>query len=306
MYAGSRERQILPGGNRYESMVSFSIPRKVIIDCDPGIDDAVALCMALFEPRLDVMAITAVAGNVPADQATQNVQAVLGQLDPPRLPRIGFAHPLEGEGVIQPRLLHGPDGLGEWGSGGSQLHQQNPAEKLICEQVRSYPGEVTVICLGPLTNVARAFRRDPELASQVGQLILASGTVTSRGNATPAAEFNIHSDPDSARTVLRSVAPKLMIPLEVTEAVRFDIGFVQQLPSALTRAGRLLRHVIPFSFRMYHQHMGMESLQIPDAVALLAAIQPELFEIRTMTGDIEIQGELTVGATVFDQRPMSN
>ena len=93
-------------------MVSFSIPRKVIIDCDPGIDDAVALCMALFEPRLDVTAITAVAGNVSADQATLNLQAVVDQLDPPRLPRVGSARSLDGGGVIKPRLLHGPDGMG--------------------------------------------------------------------------------------------------------------------------------------------------------------------------------------------------
>ena len=287
-------------------MVSFSIPRKVIIDCDPGIDDAVALCMALFEPRLDVTAITAVAGNVSADQATLNLQAVVDQLDPPRLPRVGSARSLDGGSVIKPRLLHGPDGLAGLGLAGSQLHQQHPAEKIICDQVRAAPGEVTIICLGPLTNVARAFHRDVELAGLVGQVILASGSMTGRGNATPAAEFNIHSDPYSAKTVFRSAAPKLMIPPEVTEKVKFDMGFTKQLPSATTRAGRLLRHVIPFSFRAYHQHMGLESLQIPDAVALLAAIHPELFEIKTMTGDIETQGELTVGATVFDHRPSSN
>ena len=287
-------------------MVSFSIPRKVIIDCDPGIDDAVALCMALFEPRLDVMAVTAVAGNVPAEQATLNVQAVIDQLDPPRLPRVGSARPLEGVGEVKPRLLHGKDGLGGTGVEVSQLHQQHAAEKILVDQVRSAPGEITIVCLGPLTNIARAFHRDPELPGLIGQLILSSGSITARGNATPAAEFNIHSDPYAAKTVFHSIAPKLMIPLEVSEEVKFDMGFVQQLPSVTTHAGRLLRRMIPFSFRAYHQHIGRERIQLPDAVSLLAAIQPELFEIQSMTGDIETQGELTVGATVFDRRPLSN
>ena len=123
-------------------MVSFSIPRKVIIDCDPGIDDAVALCMALFEPRLEVMAVTAVAGNVPAGQATLNVQAVIDQLDPPRLPRVGSARSLEGVGEIKAHLLHGKDGLGGTGVEVSQLHQQHAAEKILCDQVRSAPGEI--------------------------------------------------------------------------------------------------------------------------------------------------------------------
>ena len=287
-------------------MVSFSIPRKVIIDCDPGIDDAVALCMALFEPRLDVMAVTAVAGNVPAEQATRNVQAVIDQLDPPRLPRVGSARSLEGVGEVKPRLLHGKDGLGGTDVEVSQLHQQHAAEKILADQVRSAPGEITIVCLGPLTNIARAFHRDPELPALIGQIILSSGSITGRGNSTPAAEFNIHSDPYAAKTVFQSVVPKLMIPLEVSEEVKFDMGFVQQLPSVTTHAGRLLRRIIPFSFRAYHQHMGRERIQIPDAVALLAAIQPELFEIQSMTGDIETQGELTVGATVFDHRPLSN
>ena len=287
-------------------MVSFSIPRKVIIDCDPGIDDAVALCMALFEPRLDVMAVTAVAGNVPAEQATLNVQAVIDQLDPPRLPRVGSARPLEGVGEVKPRLLHGKDGLGGTGVEVSQLHQQHAAEKILVDQVRSAPGEITIVCLGPLTNIARAFHRDPELPGLIGQLILSSGSIAARGNATPAAEFNIHSDPYAAKLVFESIAPKLMIPLEVSEEVEFDMGFVQQLPSVTTNAGRLLRRMIPFSFRAYHQHMGRERIQLPDAVSLLAAIQPELFEIQSMTGDIETQGELTVGATVFDRRPLSN
>src|SRR6185503_9221040 len=129
------------------------MPRKVIIDCDPGIDDAVALTMALFDPRLEVVAVTAVAGNAPAERATLNVQAIIEQLDPPRFPRVGTATALENVASPNARHIHGDDGLGNAGFQVSQLARQHPSEKLICDEVRAAPGEVTILCLGPLTNI---------------------------------------------------------------------------------------------------------------------------------------------------------
>ena len=174
--------------------------RKVIIDCDPGIDDAVALCLALFEPRLEIIAITATAGNVLAEQASRNVQAVVEQLDPPRFPRLGAAN----DGYIpaaDARLIHGADGLGNAEFRVSQLHHPHPSEKLICDAVRSAPDEVTIIALGPLTNIAGAFQRDPELVSMVDRIIMMGGSVSCKGNVTPAAEFNMYCDPISAGSV---------------------------------------------------------------------------------------------------------
>src|SRR5687767_7755754 len=128
------------------------MPRKVIIDCDPGIDDAVALTLALFDPRLEVVAVTAVAGNVPAERATLNVQAIIERLDPPRYPRLGAATAAEDVPYIDCRHLHGADGLGGSNFAVSQLARQHPAEKLISDEIRAAPGEVTILCLGPLTN----------------------------------------------------------------------------------------------------------------------------------------------------------
>ena len=277
--------------------------RKVIIDCDPGIDDALALCVALFDPRLEVMAITAVEGNVSAHQSSRNVQAIIEQLDAPRLPRIGMASPPDLRPGVSGQAFHGEDGLGNTGFEVSELHHQHPSDKVICDVVRAAPEEVTIITLGPLTNVARAFQRDPQLPGLVGRLIMMGGSIHGVGNITPAAEYNVYYDPASARAVFRSPTTKTLVPLEVTNQVVFSLDFIDQMPEETTSAGRLMRSLLPFAFRVYRQTWGLEGIFLSDAVALMAAMHPELFETEYMAGDVEINGELTSGVTVFDRRP---
>lgn len=279
--------------------------RKVIIDCDPGIDDAVALCLAFFDPRVDVVAVTAVAGNVTAEQASRNVQAIVDQLDPPRFPRIGTAASVDDVPAIDGTTLHGQDGLGNAGFEIARLHQQHPSDKLICDEVRAAPDEITLLCLGPLTNVAKALKRDPETANLVSRIIVVGGSVSVGGNVTPAAEFNMYGDPVSARTVFRSLTTKTLIPLDVTQQVPFLLSLMDEVPGEETRAGRLLRKILPFSFRAHHQELGLESVRLHGVVGLLAVLQPELFELREMAGDVETRGTLTKGSTVFDRRPKS-
>jgi len=276
--------------------------RKVIIDCDPGIDDAIALCMALFDPRLEVLAVTAVEGNVSAERASLNVQTVNDQLDPPRYPRVGTATAADAAPDVDTGNVHGEDGLGNAGFVVSQLHHQHPSEKIICDEVRAAPEQVTIICLGPLTNLARAFQRDPELPLLIDQVIISGGSINGVGDVTPAAEFNMFFDPISARVVFRSPITKTLIPLEVTRKVKLTLGVVEQLPGESTRAGRLVRRLASFSFRAFRQYFGQESILIHDVVALTAALHPELFETEEMAGDVETTGELTKGATVFDRR----
>ena len=277
----------------------------VILDCDPGIDDAVALMMALFDPRLEVVAVTAVAGNVSAEQATINVQAIIEQLDPPRYPRLGSATPPDTAPYVDARHLHGADGLGNAGLAVSQLARQHPAEKLICDEIRAAPGEVTLLCLGPLTNVARALVRDPELLSVVGRVVIMGGSVKCIGNITSCAEFNIYCDPTSARTVFRSPTTKTVIPLDATDQVIWSLDLLNQLPDEATRAGRLLRKILPHMFRTFRQELGRERIDLPDAVAVAALLQPELFHTVELSGDVETTGELTMGATIFDRRSNS-
>ena len=276
--------------------------RKVIIDCDPGIDDAVALCIALFEPKIEVVALTAVAGNVSADQASRNVHAIVEQLDPPRLPRLGVASPPECGTNADARHIHGEDGLGNSGFEVSELHHQHPSEKMICDEVRAAANDVTLVCLGPLTNVAHAFRRDPELPASVDRLIIMGGSVSGIGNATPSAEFNIYCDPQSAREVFQSPTTKTLIPLDVTRQVNFNLDFLDSLPRDTTRAGSLLRRIVPHLFRTYHQRLGQESIHLHDAVVITALVHSELFVTEEMAGDVETSGNLTTGSTIFDRR----
>jgi inosine-uridine nucleoside N-ribohydrolase len=281
------------------------MPRKVIIDCDPGIDDAVALTLALFDPRLEVVAVTAVAGNVPAERATINAQAIVERLDPPRYPRLGAATPPEDVPYIDSRQFHGPDGLGGAGLAVSQLARQHLAEKLICDEVHAASGDITIICLGPLTNIARALSRDPDLVNHIGRIVIVGGSVNGVGNITPCAEFNMYADPASARAVIKSHTTKTLIPLDVTDQVVWTLDLLEKLPDEMTRAGKLMRATLPFLFRSHRQHLGLESIRLRDAVAIAAVLHPELFHTEELAGDVETTGEITTGATIFDRRSNS-
>jgi inosine-uridine nucleoside N-ribohydrolase len=275
--------------------------RKVILDVDPGIDDAVAVALALFDPRLDVLAVTATGGNVTPQQATLNIQTIVEQLDPPRLPRLGAA-PLDSPLPEDGRQLHGGDGLGNAAFPVAELHNMHPAEKVLCDEVRAAPEEVTIIASGPLTNIAHAMQRDPSFASMVGRLIIVGGSVTGQGNVTPAAEFNMFCDPLSARMVLRSRMTKTLVPLEITSQYVMTFDLFDQLPAETTRIGGFLRRILPFAFRSHRQVLGLEGIYLNAVLGIVAATDPELFETNDMAGDVETQGELTAGATVFDRR----
>src|SRR5262245_26087313 len=210
------------------------MPRKVIIDCDPGIDDALALTLALFDPRLEVVAVTAVGGNVSAERATVNVQAIIERLDPPRYPRIGAATAAGDVPYTDGRHLHGAEALGGANLAVSKLARQHPAEKLISDEVRAAPGDITIVCLGPLTNVARALTREPELIDAISRIVIRGGSVRGIGDITPCAEANIYADPLAARAIFRSPITKTLIPLDVTDQVVWTLDLLEKLPPELT------------------------------------------------------------------------
>ena len=276
--------------------------RRIILDCDPGIDDSVALSIALFHKSLDVVAITAVEGNVPAELATKNVQTVVEQLDPPRLPRIGVATHNDNSGYRDACFIHGRDGLGEAGFVMAGHHQRHQSEKILCDEVRAAPGEIDIVCLGPLTNVARAIQRDPHFIENVGEIVMMGGSFNGIGNITQTAEFNIHCDPESAREVFHAPIKKTLIPLDITSQVQFSLSFIDQLPEESTSVGSFLRNVLPYLFRSYHQQLGQETVQIHDAIALLQLLEPELFELEAWAGDVEVKGQLTRGMAVCEKR----
>jgi inosine-uridine nucleoside N-ribohydrolase len=275
--------------------------RKVILVTDPGIDGAFAAALALFDPDLDVLALAATAGNVGAEQATQNVQTLVEQLDPPRWPRLGAAIPVEYD--VDGSRLHGPGGLGGITFPCAQLHHQHSSDKLLCDLVRQNPGDVTVLCLGPLTVLARAFDRDPELPKLVGRLICVGGAWHEPGNASAVAEFHFFCDPSSARQVLKSGVPLTLIPLDVTRKVLFSPTDLLELPSPESRGCRFLRKIVPYGIRMTSNLYGIEGFHLKDVLGVVAVTLPGVLTTKPMPVDVETRGELTRGMSVVDARP---
>ena len=279
--------------------------RKVIIDCDPGIDDAVALIIALFDPRLDVVAVTTSAGTVLADQSAQNVQSLIEKLDPPRFPRVGLGTDPEDAPVLDESELHGADGLGNLGLARIDRQHLMPSDKLIVDRIKSDPGRVTILSLGPLTGIARAMQRDPSIISQIDRIVVVGGAVPGEGDITPAAEFNMYFDPVSANRVLRSATTKTLLPLEIAQQVRFDLDLISILPLKYTRAGGLLQPMLSHMFRSYRQLRGMETIFLKGVIGVAYLLEPELFQCDQHSVAVEEQGTLTRGATIVDRRPQA-
>jgi len=280
--------------------------RKVIIDCDPGIDDAVALIIALFDPRLDVVAVTTSAGTVLADQSAQNVQSLIEKLDPPRFPRVGLGTDPEDAPVLDESELHGADGLGNLGLARIDRQHLMPSDKLIVDRIKSDPGRVTILSLGPLTGIARAMQRDPSIISQIDRIVVVGGAVPGEGDITPAAEFNMYFDPASANRVLRSATTKTLLPLEIAQQVRFDLDLLSILPLKYTRAGGILQPMLSHMFRSYRQLRGMETIFLKGVIGVAYLLEPELFQCDQHSVAVEEQGTLTRGATIVDRRPQAS
>lgn len=277
--------------------------RKIILDCDPGIDDAVALALALFDPRLEVLAVTACAGTVDGERSTQNLMSIIERLDPPRMPRIGSAlDPELGAAVANATLLHGEDGLGNARWAPTSRQHVMPADKLIAEQLRAHPGEITILCTGPLTGIAKLMARDPGALGLLDRIVIAGGSTTGNGNVTAVAEFNMHFDPLSAQTVLHSPTTKSLVPLEVTEKLTFGWELMEELPPKYSKAGEVMHAVLPHLFRTNRQYLAQETISLQAVMPLLLLLEPILFESEEMVADVEINGDLTRGMLVFDRR----
>jgi inosine-uridine nucleoside N-ribohydrolase len=285
-----------------------AVSQKLIIDADPGIGDAIAVALALIDPDLEVVGLTATSGQVAGAAATHNLQAVTALLDPDRLPRFGDcerpATPIPKErGTPHPLLLHGPSGLGECDVPVASLHQRHESAKLLAELVRQEPHQLTLLTLGPLTNVQLALDWHPEFFEQLKALVCLGGSVGVGGDVTAAAEFNVYSNPEAARAVLTYPATKTLVPLDVARQLMVSFDQYQRWELEPTsRLGRLLHLTLPFALRASRQHLGLEGVRLPEVVALAAVSQPQLFQRDAMCIDVELGGELTRGATVFDRR----
>ena len=185
--------------------------QKIIIDADPGIGDALAIAVALVDPQLDVLAITATGGRVSGRQATRNILGILDELDPPKRPRVGSCEAPSretgvsvGSTVVTTTDLNGPTGMGDCRFRAAEPHHPRESAKLMIELARNHPNQVTLLTLGPLTNVQVASERAPEFLGLLNSLVCQGGAIAVGGDVTAVAEFNIHGNDEAARSVLRS------------------------------------------------------------------------------------------------------
>lgn len=284
--------------------------RKLIIDLDPGIGDAFAAVLALLDPELDVMALTATAGYLSGVVATRNLQAVVAQIDPSKWPRIGAAQTpsllsarnrASAAGLLE--ALHGPTGLGDMEVVVPELHHRHESSRVLIDIVRANPHQVTLLTLGPLGNIVTACERAPDFLELLGGFVCLGGSIAVGGDITAAAETNMFLNPEAARTVLGSPQAKSLVPLDVTNRVVLTYEQFQRLADATTPAAAFLRQLLPFSFRAHHQFLGMEGIWLREVAALAAIARPHLFQWQPLAVDVETHGVLTRGMTVFERRP---
>lgn len=273
---------------------------KVVLIADPGIDGAFAVALSLLDPRIEVLGLAATAGNVSAQQATQNIQVLIDQIDPPRWPRVGEAPAIEYD--MHGADLHGSSGLGNQTFPFASLHRLPVSEKLVVDLVRQHPREVTIISLGPLTVLARAIDLMPELPEMVKKVIALGGALHEPGNAGPVSEFHFACDPAAARQVLRCGANLTLIPLDVMRRVLFSPTDLLGLPADANKACAFLRKIVPFGINATCNLYGIEGFHLKDVLGVIAVAEPDAIRSKAMRVDVETCGELTRGMAVFDQR----
>ncbi len=278
------------------------MPRKIIIDTDPGQDDAVAILLALASPELEVLGISAVAGNVPLALTELNARKICELAGRPDiLVFAGCAKPLSRK-LVTAEHVHGRTGLdGPVLPAPAMQPQSLHGVDFIIETIREQPaGTVTLCPLGPLTNIATALQRAPDIADKIQEIVLMGGAYFEVGNITPTAEFNIYVDPEAADIVMKSGISIVMMPLDVTHkalTTRARIGAFRKLD---TPVGTAVADLTDFFERFDMEKYGSDGAPLHDPCVIAYLIKPDLFKGRKINVEIETTSDLTLGMTVAD------
>ncbi len=277
----------------------------IILDCDPGHDDALAIALAVARPELEVLAITTVAGNAPLERTTRNALRVLTLLDRTGIPvAAGADRPLVRDPWV-PVEFHGPTGLD-----GADLPEpavgavSHSAVELAADLLRRTDRPVTIVATGPLTNIALLLRATPALRDRIAEISLMGGSL-GEGNTTAAAEFNMWADPEAAAVVFESGIPIRMAGLVITHQALALPSDIDRLEALGTRPGRVLADLLRF-FAVHHRdRYGWDGPPIHDAVAVAWFIAPELIRAVSLRVEVETAGTVTRGRTVADPEGLS-
>ena len=273
-------------------------PRRIIIDTDPGIDDAMAIFLALRSPELKVEAITAVCGNVPLDLTLPNalrLVEIAGRTDVPVA--AGASHPLLRR-LVTSGHVHGVNGLAGVEFPEPKIKAvHETAPEIIRRIVRENPGEITIVAVGPLTNVAMALRADPELASMIPAIAIMGGSL-SGGNITPAAEFNFYVDPEAARIVFDANIPLTMVGLDVTRKCLVSEQHIKQLEAASNPVSQAAGKIMRATYERMRHGGEVTEIALHDALAVASLIDPGVITRKDYYVEVETFGEWTAGQTL--------
>ncbi len=278
-------------------------PRKIIIDTDPGQDDAVAILLALASPEeIEVLGVTAVAGNVPLPLTERNARIVC-ELAGKTGTKVfaGCDAPLTRK-LVTAEHVHGKTGLDgpQMADPTMPLQDQHAVEFIIDTLRAEQSGTVTLCPLGPLTNIASAFERAPDIVEKVQEIVLMGGAYFEVGNITPAAEFNIYVDPEAAKIVFASGVPIVVMPLDLTHKALTTRARVDAFRAMGTQVGDMVAAWTDFFERFDKEKYGSEGAPLHDPCVIAYLIRPELFSGRHINVEIETGSELTLGMTVAD------
>ncbi|MGH6860603.1 MAG: nucleoside hydrolase [Phyllobacterium sp.] len=276
--------------------------RKIIIDTDPGQDDALAILLAFASPELDVLGITAVAGNVPLALTEVNARKICelaGRSD--ALVFAGADRPLM-RPLITAEHVHGKTGLdGPDLPEPAMALQDRHAVDFIIETLRKEEtGSITLCALGPLTNIAHVLLRAPELSGHIREIVLMGGGFFEGGNITPTAEFNIYVDPQAAQIVLQSGVPVVILPLDVTHKVLTTARRIDGFRAMATKSGDACVALLEFFERFDEEKYGSDGGPLHDPNVIAYLLKPEFYGGRSCNVEIDATNELTFGMTVVD------
>lgn len=278
------------------------VPRKIIIDTDPGQDDALAILLALGSPELEVLGITCVAGNVPLPLTVRNAQLVC-ELAGRRDVKIfaGCERPMVRD-LVTAEMVHGETGLDgpDWEEPTMPVQEAHAVDWLVETLMAAGDGEVTLCPVGPITNVAMAMIREPRIVGKIAEIVTMGGGFFVGGNTTPVAEFNVYVDPHAAAVMYRSGVPITTMPLDVTHKALMSPAWIESIREIGGEVGAKTAAMVSFYERYDLDRYGTRGGPLHDPATIAYLLRPELYGGKDVFVEVETQSELTMGMTVVD------
>ena len=274
---------------------------KLILDTDPGIDDALAFILLKAMPEVSLQAITVTHGNTTVEKCTTNALKLVELLGMTDIPiAMGATEPLV-KTLSVAEETHGDTGLGHavLPDPSTKIASKNAAN-LIIDIVNANPGEITILCIGPVTNLALALLKDPTLRKKIKNVVSMAGTIHYPGNATPSSEYNVFCDPESFDILLRSGIDLTIVPLDVTYKCLFTKSHVDRLKDAREDIRSFIDRSTAFYMEFHAEYQGIEGCAINDPLAAAILVKPELVTLRDYYVDIELSGEFTTAKLSAD------